>query len=1015
MGSEPAYVELHCHSNFSLLDGASFPEALVAQAAALEMPALALTDHDAVYGAVGFARAAYAAGIHPIFGAEITLVGDHHLTLLVESTAGWQNLCTLISLARANAPKGQAALPPEALEGHTEGLIALSGCRRGEVASALLRRDRSLAFNTTKRYQELFGQENFWIELHHHKLADDADLIEELAVLAQKAGAGIVATNNVHYATRDAHRLQEVLVCIRHKTTLDASEQFRRPNSEYYLKSTNQMMPLFAAYPEALANTARIAERCDFSLEYGLQDLPQYAAPAGQSTEVYLRELCLEAVTRKYPASPSNVTARLNYELEVIQRSGLSNYFLVVADIVRFSRANRIRCQGRGSAANSLVAYLLNISPIDPLAHDLVFERFLSDERKLAPDIDIDFDAARREEVIQYVYEKYGTDHAAMACTFVTFQARSALRDVGKALGLSPALIDLSAKQLDTRDPAKIGEALDVENSEPWEQLLDLCAQIDGFPRHLSIHNGGMIIIASLLASRLPTEPATMVNRIVVQWDKDALEAIGLVKFDILGLGTLSALDDAVSIIEETTGVQVDLDALTFDDPAVYEMISRADTVGVFQTESRAQAQMLPRMKPRCFNDIIIAISLIRPGPIVGDMVHPFLRRRAGEEEVTYPHPKLKPALEETLGVILFQEQVLKVARDLAGLTPGQGEMLRRALGSKQADKKLEGLHEAFIQGAKSQGVEIEIAEDVFKRLRAFGSYSFPKAHAASFAVVVYQSAWLKLYHPAAFFTAILRNQPMGYWQPSVVLDEAKREGIRILPVDINCSLAQCSVENGAIRIGLDYVKGLGEASIAKIEEERAKKPFANLTEFCKRTRLQRRLVENLILAGAMSTWKVEQRELLWQLTRLRYEVEELDLILPDSDFTPQPMTLLESMGYEYDVLGLYVSEHPMALYREWLTANGIIDSVTLAECPSGQNVIIAGLRKMHDSPPTAHGMHFITLTDEYFNMINLVVRPNVYNSYKRVLRRSPLIIAEGEVQEKDGVISILVKRARAF
>jgi error-prone DNA polymerase len=1005
------YIELHTHSNFSLLDGASFPEALVAQAAALGMPALALTDHDAVYGAVGFVRAAKAAGIKPVLGAELTLVGDHHLTLLVETAAGWENLCSLISLARANAPKGQAALPPEALEGHTAGLIALSGCRHGEIASALLRRDRSLGLNAARRYQELFGQDNFWIELQHHRLGDDEELIEELAGLALKIRAGIVATNNVHYATRDAHQLQQILVCIRHNTALDASEQLRRPNSEYYLKSSKQMMPLFAAYPEALANTARIAERCDFSLAYGLQDLPPFATPGGQSTEAYLRDLCLAAAARKYPDNPSNVTARLHYELEVIQRSGLSNYFLVIWDIVCFSRANSIRCQGRGSAANSLVAHLLNISPIDPLAHDLVFERFLSDERKLAPDVDIDFDAARREEVIQYIYEKFGHDHAAMACNYSTFRARSALRDVGKALGLSPALIDLSAKQLDTRDAAKIGEALEVQGSEPWEQLLELCAQIDGFPRHLGIHNGGMIIIASPLASRLPTEPATMPDRVVVQWDKDGLEEIGLVKIDILGLRMLSALDDAVAIIEEQTGKRPDLDALTFDDPAVYEMISQADTVGVFQTESRAQAQMLPRMRPRTFNDIIIAISLIRPGPIIGDMVHPYLRRRSGEEEVSYPHPKLKPALEETLGVILFQEQVLKVARDLAGFTPGQGEILRRALGSKHASKLLEGLHEAFIQGAEAQGVEVEVAEDVFKRLRGFGSYSFPKAHAASFAVVVYQSAWLKRYYPAAFLTAILRNQPMGFWQPAEILDQAKREGIHILPVDVNCSKEQCSVEDGAIRIGLDYVKGLGEASIARVEGERVKRSFADLADLCKRTRLPRRLVENLILAGAMSGWKVDQRELLWQLTRLRYEVEELDLLLPDSDFKPQPMSVPESMGYEREVTGLNVAEHPMALYREWLSANGVLDSVALAECPSGQKVIVAGMKIMHQSPPTAKGMHFITLTDEH-NMINLVIRPNVYASYKQVLRRSPLIVAEGEVQRKNEVINILVERA---
>ncbi len=613
------------------------------------------------------------------------------------------------------------------------------------------------------------------------------------------------------------------------------------------------------------------------------------------------------------------------------------------------------------------------------------------------------------------MYEKYGSDHAAMACTFVTYRARSAVRDVGKALGLSPAMTDHLAEHLDTRDPAKIGEVLEVQNSEPWEQLLHLCAQIDGFPRHLGIHNGGMVVTAAPLAFRLPTEPATMTDRVVVQWDKDALEEAGLIKIDILGLRMLSALDDAASMLEGTTGVRIDLNVLTFDDPAVYETIASARTVGVFQVESRAQAQMLPRLKPKSFLDIVIAVSLIRPGPIVGDMTHPYLRRRAGEEEVTYPHPLLKAALAETLGVILWQEQVVLVARDLAGFTGGKGEVLRRALGSKRADELIEGLREAFIQGAASKGVEREVAEEVFKRLRAFGSYSFSKAHAAAFAVIVYQSAWLKLYHPAAFLTSLLRNQPMGFWQPSIILDEAKREGIRILHIDINGSQAECTLEEGAIRIGLNYVKGLGEASIARIEEERSKKPFVDLSDFCKRARLPRRLIENLILSGAMDAWKVERRDLLWQLARLRYEVEELDLILPDDDFRPESMTVPESMGYEHEILGLHIREHPIALYREWLNANGILDSVALADCPSGQNVIVAGMKIMHQAPPTAKGMHFITLTDEHHHMINLVVRPNVYENYRQVLRRSPLIIAEGEIQRKDSVINVLVHRARAF
>jgi error-prone DNA polymerase len=706
------------------------------------------------------------------------------------------------------------------------------------------------------------------------------------------------------------------------------------------------------------------------------------------------------------------VTTRLDYELEVIERSGLANYFLIVWDIVRFAREKSIRCQGRGSAANSLVAYLLAISPIDPLAHDLVFERFLSDERRLTPDIDIDFAAGDlREEVIQYVYGRYGEDHAAMACTFITFQARSALRDVGKALGLPVALIERMAKTLDVRSASKIGETLGEEISGPWEQLADLCAQIDGFPRHLGIHNGGMVITGSPLADRLPAEPATMPNRMVVQWDKDSLEDAGLVKIDLLGLRMLSALDEAAALIEETTGTRPDLDELTFDDPEVYEMISRADTVGVFQVESRAQAQMLPRMRPKTFSDIIIAISLIRPGPIIGQMVHPYLRRRLGEEPIDHMHPRLKDALDETLGVVLFQEQVLKVARDLAGFTAGQGEILRRALGSKHASALLDGLHEAFVNGAIGQGVEAEAAEEVFQRLRGFGSYSFPKSHAAAFAVAVYQSAWLKRYHPAEFFAAILNNQPMGFWAPSVIVSEAKRLGIGILPVDVQCSRGKCSVEDGGIRIGLSYVKGSGEGSIERIEEERASRPFKDLHDFCARTRLTRRLVEHLILAGAMDGWGIERRQLLWQLARLHYEAEELDLVIPDDGFVLPPMPHIEAISYEQSVLGMTAGEHPMERYRDWLDAHGVKDSNALAACEYGQIVRVAGMNIMHQSPPTAKGHHFITLEDEY-GMMNIIVRPKVYEKYRLVLRASRLLIVEGEVQRKDNVVNILLDRA---
>jgi len=653
----------------------------------------------------------------------------------------------------------------------------------------------------------------------------------------------------------------------------------------------------------------------------------------------------------------------------------------------------------------------LNISPIDPLAHDLVFERFLSDERRLTPDIDIDFDAARREEVIQYVYDRYGLDRAAMACTLVTFQARSALRDVGKALGMPLALIDKTARSLDVRQASKVGEAATVDRPEAWEQVFDLCQQIDGFPRHLGIHNGGMVITGTPLADRLPTEPATMPDRVVVQWDKDSLEEAGLIKIDLLGLRMLSVLSDTCDIVEEMTGQRPDLDALAFDDPEVYKLIADADTIGVFQVESRAQAQMLPRMRPRVFADIIIAISLIRPGPIIGQMVHPYLRRRLGEEPVSYLHPTLKPALEETNGVILFQEQVLKVARDFAGFTAGQGEILRRALGSKHAGELLAGLREAFIKGAVKQGISEDVAEDVFKRLQGFGSYSFPKSHAAAFAVVVYQSAWLRRYHPAAFLAAILNNQPMGFWSPAVIVNDAKRHGIPVLPVDIHCSRGKCTVEGSAIQMGLSYVSGLGEASIARIEETRANKPFADLRDFCHRTRLPRRLVENLILAGAMDQWSADRRKLLWQLVRLRYEAEELDLDLPDDGLDLAPMSHIESVSYEQAMVGLTVGEHPLERYRAWLDAHDILDSTVLAACEHGQIVRVGGMNVMHQAPPTAKGHHFITLEDEA-GMINVIVRPKIYEQYRGVLRGSRLIVVEGEAQRKGGVINILLRRA---
>ncbi|MCC6612861.1 MAG: error-prone DNA polymerase [Anaerolineae bacterium] len=997
------FAHLHTHSYYSLLDGVSSPEALVRQAARLKMPALALTDHNAVYGVMAFVAAARAHGIKPAVGAEMTLDDGSHLTLLVENDVGWSNLCSLITIAQANAPKGEAALPERELETHATGLIALSGCRKGKIAQAVLANRLSEARDVAVRYRDWFGHSNFVIELQHHQLPQDSRLSARLVALAQSLDLAYVATNNVHYARREEHELQDVVVCIRTHTTLDTSYHVRRPNSEYYLKSHGEMASLFKQYPQAIRATEHLAERCDFTPAFGVQDLPESALADGVSAISHLKTRCEIALSSKPGDRDEEMRALLNHELAVIEHARLANYFLLVADIVAFARSCAIRCQGRGSAANSLVAYLLNISPVDPLTHNLVFERFLSEERVSVPDIDIDFDAARREEVIQYVYEKYGRDHAAMACTFVTYRRRGSVRDVGKALGLSPHLVEdaLLAIELDRPLPT----------SSPYaRELVRLSEALKGHPRHLGIHNGGMIITGAPLAQRLPTEPATMEGRTVVQWDKEALEEAGIVKIDILGLRMLSAIDEAARSVEATTGQTLDLDRLPMDDPALYKMMERADTIGVFQVESRAQAQTLPRLKPKTFNDVIVSISLIRPGPVQGNMVHPYLARRRGSEPVVYPHPRLEAALEETLGVILFQEQVLKVARDLAGFTPGQGELLRRALGAKHSTEAIEKLREEFVAGAQQQDVMEHVAQAVFDSLTAFGGYSFPKSHAAAFAVLVYQSAYLKHYHPAAFLTAILNHQPMGFWTPAVVANDARRHGIAVLGVDVNKSQARCTVEGGSIRLGFSYVQSIGESLGQRIETARQDSAFRTLADFAHRTRIPPRLLTRLILVGAFDSWERNRRKVLWEARRLMGE-NALGLTFDDEQLDFTPLTPLEEFTLEARYVGITTGPHLMTHFQSWMKSRGIRGSRGLARLRSGTRVEVAGEVVMHQSPPTAKGFHFITLEDSA-GMMNVIVRPRVYKRYKSVLRRAPLLWVSGVVERDEGVINILCDRA---
>ena len=1061
------YVELHCHTNYSLLDGASHPEDLLHRAEELGMDSLAVTDHDGLYGVVRSYRAARERGIRPIIGVELTVryheappepfdskrsglrtgfdegpvEGEegHHLVLLAKDQTGYSNLCRLVSRAQLSQSKGNASLQFEALREHTEGLFCLSGCRRGEIATWLLAKRRKEALKAGERYMLVFGKENFWIELQNHLLPDDQRLMAELVELARHLGVGYVATNNVHYAERSGHQLQDVLVCIKNRTTLDASRGLRYANSEYHLKSAGEMAELFAGYREAIANTRAIAEQCSVDLNLTAYRLPDFPVPEGETPFSYLYKLCWEGGRRKYGTITDAVRRQLSHELRVIERVGLAGYFLIVWDIVRFAKEHGILAQGRGSAANSIVSYVLDITKVDPLRHNLLFERFLSEDTHTMPDIDIDFSADRRDEVIRYVYEKYGEEYTGMVANVVTFRARSAVRDVGKALGFPLPLLDKVAKSLDTRQAGSIGDALagieafaDKTKYLPWRQLIELCRRIDAFPRHLSIHAGGMIITGSPLIDLVPLERATMPGRVVTQFNKDDIEDLGLIKIDLLGLRALSLIQEALALITEHRGIELDLESVALDDPAVFDMLCRADTIGTFQVESRAQAQTLPKMRPRKFEDIVVEIAIIRPGPIQGNMVHPFLRRRQGLERVEYLHPKLKPILEETLGVVVFQEQVIRIAMAIAGFSPGEADRLRRAMSRSRSRFEMAKLSERFIEGAVGNGVDAdgvlsaEIAQEIFRQLAGFASYGFCKSHAAAFAKTAYDTLYLKAHFPAEFYCALLNNQPMGFYRPGVITGDAKRHGVRVLPVHINRSHDRCILEDGEIRLGFSYVHGLGQAGIARVEEAREDGRFKSLGDFCRRTRLSRRAVENLIMVGAMDQWGKQRRKLLWELGKLRYEEEELDLVLPDactergtpsrrSDGVELPaLSKQERTGIEYSLLGLPVSDQVMALYRPRLEKLGVLTSLDLEDHKDREKVKVAGLVVVRQRPPTAKGHVFITLEDEH-GLVNVIVRPGVYQRFRHSLRGAPLIVVEGILQKQGGVQSVLAQRAVAL
>ncbi|MBC5804774.1 MAG: error-prone DNA polymerase [Candidatus Eremiobacter antarcticus] len=1077
----PSYAELHAHSNFTLLDGASHPEELVHRAKELELCGIALTDRDALYGAVRFAQAGRDEDIPAIIGAELTLDDGSHLVLLAENTSGYANLSQLISRARLDHPRGQPCTSYDLLARHAGGLIALSGCGQSAVAQRLEGGDFRSACKAAARLRDIFGWGNFWIELQRHLLPEDGPRIRALCSLAQTLELGIVATGGVHYAVPDDRELADVLACIRLKTTLDEAGTRLRPNGEYYLRSPFETARLFAEHPRAVANSAAIAQRCAFRLQRLQNEFPDFPLPADETAFSYLYKVVHEGVQRRYqPVTPA-VSAQIAHELAVIEKLDLAGYFLIVWDIVRFARERGILVQGRGSAANSAVCYALQITSVDPVGLKLLFERFLSEERDEPPDIDLDTPSGdQREQLIQYIYQRYGREHAGMVAEVITYQARSAVRDIGKALGLSLDQVDALAKSLDASSAANVadevqdiagaqevslherssvskhGERLPLsaahveaameELPKPLQvdlrghtarRLYDLCRRIDGFPRHLSQHVGGMVITRSPLIELAPLEPAAMPGRTILCWDKDDCAVLGLIKIDVLGLGMLDCIELALAEIERSRGVKIDLaDLRACDDERIYEMLCEADTVGLFQVESRAQMATLPRLQPRCFYDIVVQVAIIRPGPIQGDMVHPYIRRRRGLEPVTYPHPKLQPVLERTLGVPLFQEQGMRMAIEAAGFTPGQADELRRAMGHKRSREKMQRLHGRLLEGMERNGIARDLADRLFQMLSAFADYGFPESHAASFALIVYISAYLKRLYAPEFYASLLNAQPMGFYSPSTIIGDARRHNVTIVPPDVNASRFACTIEPlpsdppaqphaqqtishrwkhpVAVRIGLNQVRGIGEKHKAMLDVERQRGDYADLRDFVLRTRLPKDILESLAAVGAFGCFRLARRSAFWDVQRLAdlsaAGALEQGMTVDEQAAALPAMTKREEAAADYWGLGLSTRYQIMEFYRGRLNDLGIRRACELAALPNRLVLKVAGIVTTRQRPGTAKGFVFTTMEDET-GLVNVIIRPDIYQRYRPIARDEPTVIVEGVLQKQDGHVNVLARR----
>lgn len=1024
------YVELHARSAFSFLEGASLPETLIATCAQYQMPAMALLDRDGVYGAPRFHMGAKRYGVKAHVGAEISLAEGGNLPILVQSQTGYQNLCRLITTAKLRtAKKSIATVNLEEFEGHTEGLICLTGDENGPLAHAW--KEKRSGPQLLRRLTSIFGPENVYVELQRHFNRHQEARNQAAIALARGSHLPLLATNGVCYASPSDRQIADVFCCLKNKHKLETAGRLLSQNCHRHIRTVEEMSRIFADVPEAIAHTAELSSRLDFTLEKLGYQFPRYPVPEGETMISFLRKRTWEGARIRYKPVTERVRQQLEKELALIEKLGLEGYFLIVWDLVRFCEQSGILVQGRGSAANSAVCYSLRITAIDPIGMDLLFERFLSEERGEWPDIDLDLPSGNeREKVIQYVYGRYGKCGAAMTANVNCYRGRLAAREMGKVLGFDEDTLSRLSGIVGTwewRDPndtmdKQFGQAgLDISNAQ-IATYLDLCKRVQDLPRHLSQHSGGMVVCQGQLDSVVPLEPATMPGRVVVQWDKDDCADLGLVKVDLLGLGMMAVVKDSIDLIRDHYKEEVDLAHLPQDCPDIYDTIRKADTIGMFQIESCAQMASLPRNNPTRFYDLVKQVALIRPGPIVGKMTNPYLNRRQGKERVTYTHPSLKPVLERTLGVPLFQEQLLKMAMVCSNFTGGEAEELRRALGSRRSQQKMREIEVKLRAGMSANGFSTKVQDEVVQFISSFALYGFPESHAASFALIAYASAFLKVRYLAGFTAALLNNWPMGFYHPAVIVKDAQRHGLRVKPIDVTRSMWNCSLEhdNGAIvlRMGLRYVRGLQQSVAEALVCERKAVPFVSVDDLARRIpELGKASLAILARIGALNNIgrdkTLHRRDALWQIEQaVRRRGPLFDGILEADIASPlKRMNVEERLVSDFHGTSMTVGPHPMFYRRQELKAQSVKSSIELKRIPNGKQATVAGCVITRQRPGTAKGIIFMTLEDET-GTCRVVVMPDFYEQNRMVVLKERFVQVSGEVENHDGVVHL---RARSI